>query len=47
MDQRSPDASAWFFPLVRGFDRRKRREAAALSLAPPPIDLVVHEELPY
>ena len=47
MDQRSPDASAWFFRLVRGFYRRKRREAAALSLSPPHIDLAVHEELPY
>jgi hypothetical protein len=44
MDRRSPDASAWFFRLVRGFYRRKRREAAALS--PPAIDLAVHEELP-
>jgi hypothetical protein len=29
MDERSPDASAWFFRLVRTFYRRKRRSRNA------------------
>ncbi len=46
MDERSPDASAWFFRLVRGFYRRKRREASTVPPSSPHIELAVHEELP-
>ena len=47
MDERSPSASAWFFRLVRGFYRRKRREAATALPSFPHIDLVAQEEPPY
>ncbi len=34
MDGRSPDASAWFFRHIRGFYRRKKRQAATTPLSP-------------
>ncbi len=48
MDERGWEAAAWFLRHIRGFYRRKKREApAALPIAPCHPDYAAHDEPPY